>query len=134
MDATPTIGQQLAEIMRRRYIAPIDVARALAVSPTLVGRWLRGEALPSKLDIEDLAALLGDPDARLLIQAADSLPDATAAGAGRASGAFGDAEAPAQDPAPGAHAYDDAAALRELPAPFRAAFAAALARPHPEPS
>ena len=40
-----------------------DLARALGRSPNTVARWVRGESLPSNLDVEPLAdALDSDPE------------------------------------------------------------------------
>lgn len=64
----------LGEIMRRRYIAEIDIARELGVSPALVTRWVRGTALPAAHDVTALRQLMYGHDALLFDAAAAGLP------------------------------------------------------------
>lgn len=115
MDAGSTFGNVMAEVMWRRYIAAIDVARALGVSPRLVERWVRGEVLPRTEDVETLCGLLGGDDAQRLLQAAQAcrsgLPDAL------------------RQAEPYALSGSEHALLLGLPAQFREAFASALERP-----
>src|SRR5690349_2687614 len=104
-------GATLAEIMRRRYIAEIDVARELGVSPTVVAQWLSGATSPTPADVAHLALLLGDEEARTL-EAAAANPACE--------------EHPDSPNRPLCEAEQQL--LAYLPGAFRAAFAAAFAR------
>jgi transcriptional regulator with XRE-family HTH domain len=104
----------LARILRQRYIAEIDVARELGVSPSLVARWLTGDASPSSEDVARLEQLLSGADALALRSAAvwpastgrDNLPETP----GRAL------------------SVTERELLARVPPAFRAAFAAAFAK------
>ena len=104
----------LARILRQRYIAEIDVARELGVSPSLVARWLTGDASPSSEDVARLEQLLSGADAAALRTAAvfpastskDKLPETP----GRAL------------------SVTERELLARVPPAFRAAFAAAFAK------
>ena len=110
---TQHFGAVLAEIMRRRYIAAIDIARELRVSPLLVGRWLSDEVAASAEDVAILAMLLGGDDGERLRQAAVCLPAADRKQVPAAERALCAAEQEA---------------LSQLPPRFREAFAQALGR------
>ena len=112
MPSGPALGEVLADIMRQRYIAAIDIARELGVSPALVGRWTRDEALPSSDDLMLLVERLGPRDGARLQRAAGARSfRAAASDADRPRRRLCDAEREA---------------LIGLPPEFRLAFAEAL--------
>src|SRR3954447_20790838 len=108
-----SFGQTLADVMQRRYIAAIDIARELAINPALVARWARDEAHPSANDAALLAGLIGGQDGARLDQAAAHLTPAAA-----------DVSMPAR------RLLDatERAALQRLPPVFREAFGHAIER------
>jgi transcriptional regulator with XRE-family HTH domain len=122
MRTGPAFGEVLADIMRRHYIAAIDIARELGVSPALVGRWTRDEAVPSPHDLMLLIERLGPRDAERLQRAA----------AGCATPAPSCAAHAAATDAPQRRLCEaEREALLGLPAEFRLAFAEAMRRPGP---
>jgi transcriptional regulator with XRE-family HTH domain len=148
MRTGPAFGEVLADIMRRHYIAAVDIARELGVSPALVGRWTRDEALPSPHDVMLLVERLGPRDAeRLQRAAAAQAPGSSAAAqapgssaaaqapgssaAARAPGSSAAAEAPGPDAGRRRLCEAEREALLGLPAEFRLAFAEAMRRPGP---
>jgi transcriptional regulator with XRE-family HTH domain len=52
-------GMTLRALMERYYIAEIDLARTLGVSPALIERWVTGQALPAYEDLPMLSRVLG---------------------------------------------------------------------------
>lgn len=55
-----TFGQWLSRHMRLRgYDRPTDLGRETGISPSLIGRWTRDEALPGMANLRRLAPALG---------------------------------------------------------------------------
>jgi transcriptional regulator with XRE-family HTH domain len=108
-------GTTLGRIMRQWYIAEIDVARELGVSPSHVARWLAGAATPTPEDVSRLGQLLSCADADALRTAA-GLPAATSTD-------------PLHQPVGRPLSAIERDLLARLPIVFRAAFAAAFAQP-----
>lgn len=55
-----TFGQWLSRHMRlRKFERPVDLARETGISPSLIGRWMRDEALPGMANLKRLAPALG---------------------------------------------------------------------------
>jgi transcriptional regulator with XRE-family HTH domain len=52
-------GRRLQARMADHYVAAIDLARELSVSPATVGRWLRGTSNPRPEDVETLVRVFG---------------------------------------------------------------------------
>jgi len=130
MRTGPAFGEVLADIMRRHYIAAVDIARELGVSPALVGRWTRDEALPSPHDVMLLVERLGPRDAERLQRAAAAQAPGSSAAA-QAPGSSAAAEAPGPDAGRRRLCEAEREALLGLPAEFRLAFAEAMRRPGP---
>ncbi len=74
-------GKVLADVMRRLYIAEVDLAGELGVSPTLVQRWISGAAVPTVEDVTALTRLLRagslHADASMIESAAAGLTETT---------------------------------------------------------
>ena len=113
MPTGPALGDVLADIMREHSIAAIEIARELGVSPALVARWTRNEALPSRDDLMLLVERLGPRDAERLQRAGACVLAPQPAAPEAASRRLCDAEREA---------------LLGLPAEFRLAFAQAMRR------
>ena len=64
------MSQLFAAVLRARmsalYLARIDVARALGVSPKLVAQWATAAALPATEDLPGLARVLGLPQSYVI--------------------------------------------------------------------
>lgn len=55
-----TFGQWLSRHMRvRGFERPVDLGRETGISPSLIGRWMRDEALPGMANLRRLAPALG---------------------------------------------------------------------------
>ena len=115
MQRTESFGELLTDVMRRRYIAAIDIARELGVSQAQVGRWIRGEAFPAPDDAALLARLLDGQDGERLAQAATRHPSQAAT-----------IDSPPATPRP--LDASERIALLGLPAVFRDAFGSAIGR------
>jgi transcriptional regulator with XRE-family HTH domain len=108
-----TFAERLSELMTHSYLAEVDVARFVGVSPQLVGRWRSAEDLPRPEDVDALARLTGVSAWELaaLLPAGLHLDE------------------PMPEPALLARLTDQHwDELQRLPAPFRAAVLAAQAR------